>query len=40
MLERSKAQGVEKIMVTGGSLEDAAKAIELVKLHGTLAYFL
>jgi TatD DNase family protein len=34
VLERSKFHGLEKIIITGGSLEDARNAIEMSKTDG------
>jgi TatD DNase family protein len=36
MMHRSRENGVEKIIVTGGSLEDSKAALELVKLYDNL----
>ena len=36
VLSRAWAQGVDRIMVTGGSMEDSQKALELAKTNGEL----
>lgn len=37
MLERAKAAGVSSMIVTGGSLEESRRALEVAKEHGSLA---
>ena len=34
VLERAWSHGMKKMMVTGGSLDDSTKALELAKKHG------
>ena len=34
VLARAWDNGVDKIMITGGSLDDSKKALELAKTHG------
>ena len=39
VLERAWGHGLDKMMITGGSLEDAHKALEIARSHG-IYYFL
>jgi len=34
VISRAKAAGVEKILITGTSLDESRKALELAKQHG------
>ena len=34
VLDRSRAQGLQKLIITGGNLEDSKKALELAKQKG------
>ena len=36
VLDRAWKNGLDKMMITGGSLEDAHKALEITKKHGIL----
>ena len=38
VLERAWKHGLDKMMITGGSLEDAHKALEIVRSHGIIIY--
>jgi TatD DNase family protein len=37
MLERSRAAGVKSMVITGGSLRESRKALDLAKTHGELS---
>lgn len=40
VLDRAWNQGLKKIMITGGSLEDSKKALDLAQTDGTLFFFI
>ena len=39
MLERSNAAGVKSMIITGGSLHESKKALDLAKKHGGYLYY-
>ena len=40
VLDRAWKNGLDKMMITGGSLEDANKALKIARSHGNFFHFL
>lgn len=38
VLERSWKSGVDKLIITGGNIQESLKAVDLAKTHGTSSF--